>query len=164
MLALAATCAEAAPEGHRDDSEVPFLDMIPAISQVKSLGEWIFRDLGYASRTAKNFLNDGIGASQLRSLYYLATGDFDQAIEIQKKFGRSVAAGIDYVPIIGHIKSGIELLNGNQDQSFKTFGKASWPVTLPVNWIFGKSPVVTANPTMNVFNDQLSTEAPQYAK
>lgn len=61
---------------------VPFVDMIPVVSQLKSIVQYITGDKNGAMRTAVNYHEDGIGTSQMRSLYKVLGGEYREAIRV----------------------------------------------------------------------------------
>lgn len=118
MLALTVS------EGRGEDV-VPFWDMVPGVSQIKSIAQLISGDVDGSLKTAVNFLHDGFGTSQLRSTYFLATGDVDKAVETQKKFGRNIEVLVDSTPVLGHVKGIVHLLNGDEKHGWSVIRQAT---------------------------------------
>jgi len=99
--------------------------MVPLVSQLKSLVQGLSGDLKAGDQTTINFLNEGIGPAQFRSLYYLITGDVDKAIDIQKKFGQNLEPLLDSTPGLGHLKGAIHLLAGDNEHGWWALKQAT---------------------------------------
>jgi len=108
-----------------EEQSTSFWDMIPGIAQGKSLIQLIFGDKEGAAKTQEHFLNEGVGSSQLRSGYFLVTGEPKKALDIQKKFFSNLEGILDGTPIIGHVKGGIHLLAGDHDQGWQALKSAT---------------------------------------
>lgn len=103
----------------------PVFDVIPLLSQGKSLFQLITGDVEGAGRTQMNFLNEGLITSQARSVYFAVTGHPSKALEIQKDFGRNVEPLIDGLPFVGHLKGTIHLAVGDTDHGSKALKAAT---------------------------------------
>lgn len=110
LLVVSATATE--------EQSISFWDIIPVISQGKSLFQLIFGEKEDAAKTQKNFLNFGVGPSQLRSVYFVATGEPKKAWGIQKECLSSLEGVLDSTPIVGHMKGGVHLLAGDHDHGW----------------------------------------------
>lgn len=100
-------------------------DVIPLLSQSKSLFQLITGDVEGAGRTQMNFLNEGLITSQARSIYYAVTGHPKKALEIQKDFGRNLEPIIDGLPFVGHLKGSIHLAVGDVDHGLQALVAAT---------------------------------------
>lgn len=107
------------------EQSTSFWDMIPVIAQGKSLVQLIFGDKDGALKTQENFLNEGLITSQFRSAYSLVTGEPKKAWDIQKKSLSNMQVVIDNVPLLGHIKGGIQLIAGDHDGGWQALKSAT---------------------------------------
>lgn len=126
LLALAASLSDATSKGRGDDDKaVPIWDMIPLVSQIKSIAQMISGDSKGAEDTAINFWNDGIIMSQLQSAFSLLHGNTEEAVNRQRKFGSNVEVIADSLPVVGHIKGAIHLLSGDVDHGVQAISQAT---------------------------------------
>lgn len=78
-----------------------------------------------AKNTQLNFLNEGLGTSQARSVYFLVTGDPGKALDVQKDFVGNLEPVVDGLPLIGHLKSGIHLILGDYEHGLEAMISAT---------------------------------------
>lgn len=112
-------------------------DMIPVIAQGKSLVQIIFGDKDGARKTQEHFLNEGLGTSQLRSAYFLVTGDAKKALDIQGKFFSNLEVVVDSCPLVGHLKGGVHLIAGDTDHGWQALKSATSSTGVLVGGVFG---------------------------
>lgn len=122
LLALAASTHAAETGGHE---EVSFWDLVPVVSQIKSIVQLISGDVNASAQTGINFFDKGIGTSQLHSLFQLIGGNVDKAVEIQKEFGRNIEVLVDSIPILGHLKGTLHLINGEGKHGWSAIKQAT---------------------------------------
>jgi hypothetical protein len=91
------------------------LDIIPGISQVKSVVQLAFGDTEGARRTQDNFLKECPIVSQITSVVQLTIGDVDGAFETQKRCGKMVLNFADGIPVVGHAKGVIHYVVGDTE-------------------------------------------------
>jgi len=125
------------------EQSTSFWDIIPIIAQGKSLVQFIFGDKEGAVKTQEHFLNEGVGSSQLRSGYFLVTGEPKTALDIQKKFLSNFVGVLDGTPIVGHVKGGIHLLAGDHDHGWQAIKSATSTSGTIVGAIIGGPAIAT---------------------
>lgn len=103
----------------------PFWDMVPLVSHLKTLVQLVCGDPEGGETTANNFNNDGLGISQLRSLYYLLTGDVDRAVDVQKRFAENFEVVLDSTPVLGHVKGAAHLIAGDTEHGWSAVKQAT---------------------------------------
>lgn len=118
-------------------SATSFWDMVPIVSQLKALVQGLSGDLKAGDQTTINFINEGIGPAQFRSVYYLLIGDFDKAIDIQKKFGENLEPLLDSTPGLGHLKGAIHLLVGDDQHGWSALKQATTTTGSVAGAVFG---------------------------
>lgn len=101
------------------------LDAIPLLSQLKSITQLVAGDYDGADRTFSNFLKNGLGSSQLRSVGLLLRGEVAKAVDEQKAFLGHVGNAIDAVPILGHLKGAVHMAAGDQEHGRRALMMAS---------------------------------------
>lgn len=121
---------------HGEDS-TSILDVIPLVSQTKSGLQFILGDADGAMETQKNFLKEGLGPSQVRSVYHLVNGNPTEALNIQKKFVSNLEPIVDGTPVIGHAKGIGHLLTGNQEHGWHAIKSATSSTGTIVGGFFG---------------------------
>lgn len=103
----------------------PFADVVPVVSQAKSLVQLLSGDAEGGRNTQLNFVDVGLGASQLRSLYHLATGDPDKALAVQKRFRENVTPVLETMPIVGHVRGIADVLDGHVERGISTLKRTT---------------------------------------
>jgi len=98
--------------------DIAIWDMFPLVSQLKSGFQMLTGDVDGATNTQRNFLNDGVGPSQVRSVVYLVTGEPKRALDVQTKFVVNMGKVAEGVPIVGYTKGVVHLITGD--------GNAGW--------------------------------------
>lgn len=103
----------------------PFWDMVPFVAHLKSVVQLLCGDTAGGEKTAENFNNDGFGISQLRSLFYLVTGDVDKAVDLQKQFAKNFEVVLDSTPVVGHVKGAAHLIAGDMEHGWSAVKQAT---------------------------------------
>lgn len=108
------------------EKETPSLwDLIPVVSQAKTFFQALVGDVQGAVQTQKNYAEQGLGSSQVKSFYHLSNGDPGKAWDIQKKSLSNFEQVVDGLPVVGHIKGGIHLLTGDHDHGWQALKSAT---------------------------------------
>lgn len=118
ILLLVATAVLAEPQ-------ISLFDMVPGVAQIKSVVQLIAGDKDGAARTQTNFLNGGIIPSQLRSGYFLLTGEPSKAIDIQSEFVGNLEGLVDGLPLVGHAKGVYHLLTDEAERGWEVIKSAT---------------------------------------
>lgn len=105
--------------------ETSLWDVIPGVAQIKSVFQLIAADPSGAAKTQMNFLNEGLGTSQLRSAYFMVTGERKKAAEVQGKFFSNLEGLADALPVVGHVKGAIHLLAGDNEHGWNALKSAT---------------------------------------
>lgn len=129
-LVLLATVANA-------ETDVSLMDMVPGVAQVKSLFQLVFGDTDGAVKTQTNFLNEGLLTSQLRSAYFLATGESKKAGDIQLKFLENMEDLVDGLPVIGHAKGIYHFLKKETNKGWEAIKSSTSSVGTVMGAIVG---------------------------
>lgn len=108
------------------------LDLVPLVSQVKIALQGIFGDYGGANNTQETFLNYGIGAAQVRSVYYLAVGDVGEAWTVQKQSASRLEPVVDGLPVVGHVIGLALLIAGDAERGWEAVKAATSGLVLSV--------------------------------
>ncbi|KAH9522798.1 hypothetical protein DERF_006358 [Dermatophagoides farinae] len=103
-------------EGLKLDNNMPGYDWIPVVSQVKSLVQVITGDVEGARQTQANFSRECPIVSQTRSAIELASGDKETAKKTQYQCLGTMSNFVDFLPIVGHFKGGIQHLTGDHEE------------------------------------------------
>ncbi|MFW5427375.1 MAG: phosphatidylinositol-specific phospholipase C domain-containing protein [Methylophagaceae bacterium] len=91
-----------------------FFDVLPVVSQIKSLGQWIAGDSEGAKATQEAFSKGFPGISQLRSGVEAAMGDFDAARKTQEEFLHN---DLENLPGVSQIISAGYAISGDTDEA-----------------------------------------------
>lgn len=103
-----------------------FWDGCAGVSQAKSVFQLMAGYKDNAIQTQKNFLNQMIIVSQVKSIYHTINRDFKAARKTQKIFyDESVEPLLHCTPVIGHIKACIHLMLGDKDKGLDVLKDAS---------------------------------------
>ena len=90
-------------------------DIIPGISQIKSVVQLAFGDKEGAKQTQENFLKECPIVSQVTSVVQLVSGDSEGAAETQKRCGKTLLKMADGIPVVGHAKGAIHYAFGDKE-------------------------------------------------
>lgn len=91
------------------------MDAIPVLSQTKSFIQFACGQKKEAKQTQINFSRQCPVVSQVRSAVEGIKGDKKAARETQKECGRFLLNLVNGVPVVGHIKGGIQYALGDSD-------------------------------------------------
>jgi len=119
------------------DDSVPITDMIPVVSQIKYGFQHAFGDKDGAARTHANFMNQGLGPSQVKSIQHLIAGDPDRALEVQKKFVANLEPLVDGLPVVGHIKGVVHLVGGDAEHGWAAIRSATSSTGAVIGGVLG---------------------------
>ncbi|KAM9306728.1 uncharacterized protein KZ484_000120 [Pholidichthys leucotaenia] len=101
------------------------MDVIPVLSQVKSLVQVVCGDTEGAAKTQKNFVRKCPVVSQTVALGALIAGDEDEAEEIFKEGLETIGDFVDGTPVVGHVKGAIHYACGDKTGGDKAMKSAS---------------------------------------
>lgn len=101
------------------------MSWLPGISQAKSLFQAITGDLDGAKETQKQFFQQCPVVSQTTSLIQFLADDKEGAKETWNKGCSTVNQVVNSVPIVGHVKSGIHKVCGDDEGAAQAFKSAN---------------------------------------
>lgn len=119
------------------EPEHSIVDMMPAISQLKSMVQWLAGDSDAAIQTQNHYINNGFGPSQLRSAYFLVTGETKKAGEIQLTFLDNMEPLVDGLPVIGHAKGVYHLLTNDPEKGWQALKSSTSSIGTVVGAVAG---------------------------
>lgn len=91
-----------APAAVRGENASIF-DITPGLAQAKAFTQFVTGDYDGMRRTTKNFWENGIGLSQVRSAAMVLAADPSGAYEEQKKFVRGADEAVSNTPVVGFV-------------------------------------------------------------
>ncbi|KAL2100223.1 hypothetical protein ACEWY4_004617 [Coilia grayii] len=113
------------------------MDMVPGISQAKSLLQLICGDSGGAAQTQENFLKGFPICSQGVSVYQYLKGDTAGALDTQKQFVQCLNGMANSTVGLGQIKAAVHYLCGDTDGSKNAFKASCRSTSVMVSGVVG---------------------------
>ena len=113
-------------ENFDKDEEMPGLDWIPVVSQLKSMVQLLTGDAEGAARTQANYFQECPVLSQAVSLVQVVAGDTDGALETQKKCLGTLNNVANGLPVVGHVKGWLFRLEVTKENMFRRYSLCCW--------------------------------------
>ncbi|BES99897.1 Hypothetical protein NTJ_12716 [Nesidiocoris tenuis] len=112
-------------------------DMIPVVSQMKSLVQVIAGDAEGARQTQENFADFMPVVSQVKSLVHAAADDEDAARRTQQRFLNNMESIADSTPLIGQVKGITHIAVGDEERGVEIIKGATSSTGALIGGVFG---------------------------